>query len=115
MQSDIVLRYYELIDTDELDAMYRLFHEDIVYRRPGYATITGMEALREFYESDRVIASGEHTIVSLVAHDDKVAAEGEFRGTLGDGAEVSVRFADFFSFDAGKIVWRNTYFDAPLV
>jgi steroid Delta-isomerase len=108
-------RYYELIDAGDLDEMYTLFADDIVYRRPGYDPLEGIEAFRDFYEGERVIEHGSHTLRSVVAEGDLVAVEGDFEGVLRDGRGVAVRFADILEFNDGLIVRRDTYFDAPAV
>jgi glutamate dehydrogenase/leucine dehydrogenase/ketosteroid isomerase-like protein len=114
-RADVVRRYYEFVDARALDDMLALFADDVVYRRPGYDPLRGIGQLRTFYAEDRVIADGAHTLSSLSADADRVAVEGEFRGTLRDGREACVRFADFFVVRGGRITRRDTYFDAPLV
>ena len=113
--ADRVRRYYDLVDAGSLQQMYALFDDDIVYRRPGYEPLAGIAAFRSFYEGQRIIREGAHTLTSLVDHGGHVAVEGDFHGTLHDGREVSVRFADFFTFDGPRIIRRDTYFDAPAV
>jgi steroid Delta-isomerase len=108
-------RYYELVDADDLETMYTLFDDEVVYDRPGYEPLRGMEEFRAFYEGERVIEEGRHTLRTLVAEGDRVAVEGEFAGRLRDGSEVSLRFADFFAFRDGRIVRRDSYFHTPLV
>lgn len=113
--SEAVRRYYRLVDAGELEEMFGLFADDVVYRRPGYEAIEGFDELRAFYEGQRVIAEGRHSLRSLVVDGDRVAVEGDFHGVLRDGRRVTLRFADFFTFHEGRIVVRDTYFDAPLV
>lgn len=108
-------RYYNLVDNGELEAMYDLFADDIVYDRPGYALLEGLAALREFYETERVIRAGVHTVCGLIDGGDRIAVEGEFAGTLHDGSEIHLRFSDFLTFRNELIVRRNTYFHSPLV
>jgi steroid Delta-isomerase len=112
---EAVRRYYRLVDAGELEEMFGLFTDDVVYRRPGYDAIEGIDEFRAFYGSQRVIADGRHSVRSLVADGDRVAVEGDFHGVLRDGRRVALRFADFFSFRGGRIAVRDTYFDAPLV
>lgn len=114
-RADLVRRYYELVDAQELEQMFALFDDEIVYRRPGYAPLEGIGQFRAFYEGDRIIVKGAHTVTSLVDAGEQVAVEGDFSGTLRDGRTVSLRFADFFGFAGTRIVRRDTYFDAPLV
>lgn len=110
-----VRRYYELVDAAELEEMFSLFDEEIVYRRPGYDPLRGMAQFKAFYEGARVIEAGKHTVVSVIDSNGHVAVEGEFSGRLRDGRGISLRFADFFGFRGDLIIRRDTYFDAPLV
>lgn len=63
-----------------------------------------------------MIESGRHVLTCTVGNGRLVAVHGEFRGQLKNGERVSVGFADFFTFDdAGRIIHRKTFFDAPAV
>lgn len=111
-----VNEYYQLVDERNHSALVDLFAEDAVYERPGYPPLVGRVALTEFYSSERVIASGRHTVRAMVAEDDRIAVHGEFAGSLKDGRDVALRFADFFVIDDdGHFVRRDTFFFSPLV
>ncbi|MDU0293751.1 nuclear transport factor 2 family protein [Saccharothrix longispora] len=111
-----VVRYYELVDDGDIPGLLDLFTPDAVYERPGYPAMTGREELDSFFSDKRVIAGGKHTLRETVAGEDVVAAHGDFTGTLRDGREVSVRFADFFTVgEDGRFSRRDTYFFSPLV
>ncbi|WP_040155409.1 nuclear transport factor 2 family protein [Mobilicoccus massiliensis] len=108
--------YYRLVDADDVDGLVELFAPDSVYRRPGYEPLVGHDALRAFYEGERVIESGTHTVDHTVVGEDSVAVHGRFEGTLRDGSSASLRFADFYTFDDdGRFATRDTFFFAPLV
>lgn len=62
----IIAHYYTTVDTADHEAVVALFHPEAVYRRPGYAPIQEHAALRTFYGSQRVIASGRHEIRELI-------------------------------------------------
>ncbi len=113
---DVVLTYYETVDTRSPEAVVELFSPDAVYRRPGYAALEGSAQLLDFYGGHRVISEGRHTVETLLVSGNTAAVQGTFEGTLRDGRKVALRFADFFRVAAsGRIVERDTYFDAPLV
>lgn len=96
--------------------MLDIFTDDATYCRPGYDPMEGREALRAFYEGDRVIASGRHTVTSLLIDGDEGFVPGTFAGVLKDGQEKSLQFADYFRFAPdGRVAYRQTYFYAPLV
>lgn len=108
--------YYEAVDSEDPTDVVHLFSEDAVYRRPGYQPIVGHAALLRFYGGERVIAAGRHVITRIVddgsAH---VAVEGRFTGSLKDGSQVDLGFADFFTLRDSLIVERATYFASPAV
>ncbi|MDH6108603.1 steroid delta-isomerase [Kitasatospora sp. MAP12-15] len=111
-----VQHYYELVDANDIDGLLDLFTPDAVYHRPGYAPLIGRAELERFYSADRVIARGTHSLHTVVACDDEVAAHGEFSGTLKDGSQVTVRFADFFAVrEDGRFARRDTFFFSPVV
>ena len=103
-------RYYRLVDAGAYEEMLSLFHPEIVYERDGHPTITGADGMRSFYLGDRKIASGRHIVEVIIADEDWAVAKGSFAGTLRDGSEVVVAFADFHKFSAGLICRRYTFF-----
>ncbi len=111
-----VERYFESVDAGDVEGVVGLFAANARYERPGYDPMIGTEALREFYGGERVIASGRHTVTSVLIEDDSAAVQGRFQGTLKDGSRVDLRFADFFRVDAhGLFAERRTYFYSPMV
>jgi ketosteroid isomerase-like protein len=111
-----VRHYYELVDAGDVDGLLDLFAPDAVYHRPGYAPLVGRAELERFYSTDRIIAEGTHALHTVVAAGDKVAAHGEFTGTLKDGNRVTLRFADFFAVrQDGRFARRDTFFFSPAV
>ncbi len=113
---DLVLRYYEAVDNNDVAALLDLFEPDAVYERPGYDPLVGRAALEAFYTGVRLIESGRHGITQLVCSDGKVAVQGTFEGRLRDASEVSLRFSDFFEEGtSGRFARRTTYFFAKMV
>ena len=114
--TDVVQKYYAELDKGDVDEVVALFEVDAEYSRPGYAHMSGRDAIRSFYVDDRIIESGVHNIESIVSDSRTVAVEGSFKGTVRGGVTVDVEFADFFWPGAnGLIKKRHTYFYAPLV
>lgn len=113
---DHIHRYYEVVDAGDVEGVLSIFSPDATYRRPGYDDMVGEGALRAFYEGDRVIESGRHTVHTLVIEGDEGFVGGSFAGVLKNGDEVSLEFADLFRFNAdGLVSFRQSYFYAPLV
>lgn len=114
--TDVVQKYYAAVDKGDIDGVVALFEVDAEYSRPGYAHLSGREAIKSFYVDDRIIESGMHNIESLVSDSGTVAVEGSFRGTVRGGSDTEVKFADFFwPGPNGLIKKRRTYFYAPLI
>ncbi len=114
MASRIVTRYYELVDERDFAGVLELFAEDAWYERPGYERMSGREALYRFYNEERVISSGRHTVEQMLEVKDHVAVQGHFEGELVSGDAVVLRFADFFQLRGDSILTRRTYFYAKL-
>ncbi|MGW2871062.1 nuclear transport factor 2 family protein [Kitasatospora sp. NPDC001225] len=113
---DAVRRYYSLVDANRFDELVELFTADATYERPGYQPLVGRDELTAFYQGERVIADGRHTVDQLLLSGREAAVRGSFTGTLKGGDAVSLRFADFFRTDGtGLFAHRVTYFFAPLV
>jgi uncharacterized protein len=108
--TDTVRRCYELIDTGRLEDFLANFHDDVVYERQGRPEMQGATALRRFYEHDRVIATGRHSLDQVIADGPWVAVRGTFAGTLKDGSDVDFRFIDWVHFRGGRIDRRETLF-----
>ncbi|GAB49265.1 nuclear transport factor 2 family protein [Mobilicoccus pelagius] len=109
--------YYDALDRDDVEAALDYFGGEILYRRPGYPPITGLEGIRTYYTRDRKLAGGRHVIREMIVEGSSVAAHGTFEGELKDGGRTTTGFAAFFRFDNahGRIVEHTTYFFTPAV
>ncbi len=112
---DFVLEMFRAIDSNAWHRLGEFFDRQVVYDRPGYPPIRGLDALVDFYANRRVIASGQHTIDRIIADDTSAVAIGEVDATLRDGRPAHVRFADTYRLKDGRIIHRHTFFDAPAV
>ena len=111
-----VQHYYDALDRDDLEAVLELFSGEVLYRRPGYEVIAGLERLRAYYSGDRKLAAGRHLVRDVLVEGQKAAAHGMYEGQLKDGERTAMGFAAFFSFDMnGRIAEHTTYFFTPAV
>ncbi|MFI6858320.1 nuclear transport factor 2 family protein [Streptomyces sp. NPDC050421] len=108
--------YYTSVDAGDVESLLALFAPDARYHRPGYEPLVGHTALRRFYQGERIIAEGTHTLTETVVDGDRAAVHGEFHGLLRTGERVDLRFADFFTLTS-KLTFatRDTFFFTPLV
>ena len=115
MSRDLILTLFRVIDAGEWARLPELFDTHVVYERPGYAPIEGIDELVQFYRERRIIGSGTHQIEHIVADDTCGASWGKIVGTTRDGAEVNERFSDVYELADGKIRSRRSYFYRPCV
>lgn len=115
MTSESVDQLFAAIDSSDWEALAQLFHEDIVYERPGYPPFAGRQRVLQFYRDERIIAAGKHHLEEVVVNDHSGACWGRFVGVLKDGREVDERFADVYVYEDGKIKARRSYFFRPAV
>jgi ketosteroid isomerase-like protein len=98
------------IDAADWDALAERFDPEVVYERPGYPEFVGRERVLDFYRNERIVVSGRHEIEGVVVEGDTGASWGRMRGTLSDGSQADVRFAEVYSFARARIRTRRSYF-----
>ena len=101
---------FHAIDTRNWGDLPRFFHAEVVYERPGYPPIEGIDALLEFYSSVRIIAEGKHLLDGGLRDQHKAICWGHFRGRSRSGDELAERFDVAYELDGGVIRKRTTYF-----
>ena len=113
-----LMNYYESIDRGDLESVLRLFSNDeegeptVRYKRGTQPEKIGIRQLRYFFEVERFIKEGKHTLRDLVVDDRTGTGKvvGRFEGTLKDGSDADIEFIDRFEFLAGKIIYRRSTF-----
>lgn len=113
--SNLVFELFHVIDLSDWQALKNIFHEDILYERPGYAKFCGLDRLIQFYQRERIIASGTHNINKVITEEDSGACWGHFIGVGKNGSSIDELFAEAYSFEDGKIRTRRSYFFRPAV
>jgi ketosteroid isomerase-like protein len=112
----LIKRLFAIVDTQNWQGMREIFSSQIVYERPGYPRLEGIERVLYFYENERILADGKHSLDRIVVDTDCAACWGRFVGHKKDGSAVNVGFADTYEFDAaGQICFRRSYFFEPSV
>jgi ketosteroid isomerase-like protein len=115
VQETQIREMFRKVDGSEWGALPEFFHADIVYERPGYSPLVGLERVLRFYREERVIACGKHSIDRVVVGDGAGACWGRLEGTLKDGSPTDERFADVYLFEGGKIRSRRSFFFRPAI
>lgn len=112
---NFVVELFRRIDSRDWDALPASFCDDVVYERPGYEPLEGVERVMKFYREERVIASGEHRLERVVIDGESGACWGRFVGLHRDGSAIDERFADVYTLENGRIRTRRSYFFRPAI
>ena len=115
MSAETLRAMYVAIDDGRLDAFRALLHPEVVYHRPGYAPLEGIEAVMHFYQHVRIIGSGVHALDRIVSEGSQHATFGRFTGVSRDGRPLDETFAEGFETRDGLIVRRQSYFFRPVI
>jgi uncharacterized protein len=115
VSDSIVKRLFDYVDSRDWEGLSDAFCDDVVYERPGYAPLVGLDRVKHFYREERVIASGRHELEHVVVDDTSGACWGCFIGIHKNGADLAERFADVYTFERGKIKTRKSYFFRPAI
>ncbi|WP_329256096.1 nuclear transport factor 2 family protein [Actinoallomurus sp. NBC_01490] len=106
---------FATIDAMDWDALPEFFHPQIVYERPGFPSLDGLDRVLRFYHDERKILSSVHDVEHTVVQDGRAAAWGRVSCVLPGGTRTEVGFADIYEFDGGLIRLRRTHFFVPSV
>jgi len=101
---------FHAIDTATWGDLSQFFHADVVYERPGYPPIEGIDALLAFYSSTRIVAEGKHSLDGGLREGGSAICWGHFHGRSKTGEVLAERFADAYELENGVIKKRTTYF-----
>ncbi len=63
---DLIIDLFRAIDSSNWQTLTEIFDHSIIYERPGYVNFCGLDCLLEFYQKERIIASGKHHIEKIV-------------------------------------------------
>lgn len=107
----ILLNYYNAVDRGDTETVLSLFASDARYQRGTERVITGASELRRFYENERIIEQGQHTLDMIMLSGTSTVVKGSLTGVLKNGQHVDrVVFEDRMVIEQGKIARRETIF-----
>ncbi|WP_026795619.1 MULTISPECIES: nuclear transport factor 2 family protein [Planktothrix] len=114
-QEELIVSLFDAIDSSDFELLVKYFDQDIIYQRPGYQDLIGIDKLLHFYQYDRVISSGKHHIEKIVVAEKYGSCWGQFIGLHKNGSQLNEMFADVYSFEHSKIKTRRSYFFRPAI
>ncbi len=112
---ELVRRFLSVIDARDWAELAALVTADVVYDRPGYRTLCGVDEFMDFYRNVRVIARGRHRLDSLLTDASTGFCWGHFDGADRAGEPITELFADWYRFEDGKVRERRTFFYRPAI
>jgi ketosteroid isomerase-like protein len=115
MSHALIIDLFQAVDTSDWNSIAQIFHEEVIYERPGYETFKGLPKLLQFYQCERVIQRGTHYLDHIVIDGNYGACWGRFIGVKKDGSPVEELFADVYFLEDGKIRTRRSHFFKPAV
>lgn len=110
VNEQLVRDMFRSIDAGDWDSLGAYFAPDIVYERPGYEPLRGLEEVLRFYRDVRIVANGRHDLWRIIASDEATVCWGRFAGTSRRGEPLDERFADVYTVAGHKVTTRATYF-----
>lgn len=112
---NLIISLFDAIDASNWELLVQHFDKYIIYERPGYKTLVGIDQLLYFYQYERVIASGKHYIEHIVVEEEYGSCWGQFIGLHKNGSQINERFADVYSFEKTRLKTRRSHFFRPAV
>ncbi len=111
---EIVKTYLELVDSGRYDELFPVLSEKVVYQTIiGRAPIVGASKVIQYYKETRVVGSGVHEVIDIIAEDNKATAFLRMKGVMKDGSKIEFEAVDLFTFEGDKIAGIRTYTDLP--
>lgn len=119
-----VEKFYAAFNAGDFDEASTIFAEDVVTTEPALGRANTLNAWRAYGEGFKA-ACPDATLVlrSAIEEGPRIAVEGSFRGTFSrplqsprgevppTGRTFDLEFADFFTFNDGKVVEHRVYYD----
>lgn len=113
MSDALIVDLFRAIDSGEWSSLDSFFDRNVVYERPGYAPIVGVDRLLHFYRQERIVQSGRHELDGVVMENGRGACWGRFVGVAKDGSQLNEAFADTYVLADGRIIGRKSFFFKP--
>ena len=111
---ELVKTYLELVDSGRYDELSSILLEKVVYQTIiGRAPIVGSSKLIQYYKETRVVGSGVHEVIGIIAEDNKAAVLLRMKGLVKPGSKIEFGAVDLFTFEGDKIADIRTFTDLP--
>lgn len=115
MSERFITELFQVIDSKDWQKLSAFFSPDVVYERPGYEPIVGIERLLHFYQYERVLSAGRHFLENILVEGERGCCWGRYVGSKKDDTPVNEGFADVYIFHQGKIKSRRSFFFRPAI
>lgn len=109
------LTLFGAIDKMDWFRLRELLAPEVIYERPGYKPLIGLDQVMHFYRETRNVSIGSHIVERVAGDGSNLACHGRFNGMSKEPAPLVVEFCDFYVFSAGLLKYRKTFFYVPAV
>jgi hypothetical protein len=106
---------FKIIDDREWRSLPSVLHSKVRYERPGHEPFVGINRLLDFYQFERSILSGTHSIEKVIIEGNYGACWGRFTGRTKRRKYIDVLFSEAYEFEKRKIKKRRTYFHDAII
>lgn len=111
--SEVVRRYFRLINEERFEEFFGLFAPDAVLSAPFGFQGQGLEALKRFYlQVPQYYTEHVDNPLEILSSGERVSVRIEFRGTTRKGVPVHFWATDWFRVKDGKIHSVEIFFDS---
>jgi len=110
---DIVTSYFRLVNEESFEALFALFHEDVVFSAPYGFHARGLDQVKPFYLQVPVnYPDHVDTPEEILVAGNRAAVFIDFVGKTRDGRPVTFQASDWFEMEDGKIRSLHIFFDS---
>lgn len=106
---------FEAVDKKEWSILEDIFHTNIIYERPGYATLRGLDDVMHFYREVRNVSQGRHQVTDVITANDKVVCQGHFACRTLLNEKIKTDFCDVYTMKDGRVRFRKTFFYSAVI
>ncbi|ROS01318.1 ketosteroid isomerase-like protein [Sinobacterium caligoides] len=108
----VIAEYYPLVNNNEWDAFFSLFHQDAHFEAPFNSLLDGIENIAPFYYNvAETFPDHTDTPVEVISLGNQAAVRLAFSGTTAWGVPVTFEAVDWFKINKGKIAAEGIFFD----
>jgi ketosteroid isomerase-like protein len=110
---EIVQKYFKLVNEENFDEFFKLFHPDVEFHAPFNFNAKGIDNVMPFYLGvPKNYPEHTDTPAEIIISGNKAAVYIDFKGKTPDGQPAAFKASDWFEIENGKIKSLHVFFDS---